>query len=234
MISGSRLAVLSWLGAGYGIGESGGGAIIDASQFYTNSPTGSGVNFAQQGLQRIDVPWRDQRSIIDVQAWIQDFMSDTKRVAIQQQIDAGVIASQEFANGLSICDLSGFPYDEDVNFGTSLGDPLLNASLNIWPMVWPGAEGSKISDMMMVDGTLQFNADFASPPSSRNYRFRTDEVTMFTPTKIEDLMDALQVPHVDRGGSFVNVPKYDTSRLGSARTAAFLPQKIVPKSAVGG
>ncbi len=232
VISGARLAAMSWLGAGYGIGEAGGAPIIDANQFYTNAPVGSGVNFAQQGLQRMDVPWRDQRSVIDVQSWIHDFMLDIKRVALQQQVDAGTVLTQEWANGLTVCDQSGFPFDEDVNFGTALGDPLLTPALGMWPLVWPGAEGAKIADMMMVDGTLQFNADFATSPSSRAHRFRTDEVTMFTPTKIQDLMDALQVPHVDRGGAYVNLPKYDTSRLGSARTAAFLPQKIVPKSAV--
>lgn len=242
VISGSRIAVMSWLGAGRNNGGEGGGYTVDPCQFYVNAAPGSGVNFAQQGLQRMDIPWRDQRSVIDVQSWIQDFLSDIKRNPTVTQADAQAALSEQFLSfGLNPCDLSGFPFAQDItttidtgfNFGANIiGDPLLNPALTFWPMVWPSGEGSKIADMMMADGTLQFSADFADAPSSRAYRFRTDEVTMFTPEKIMDLMDALQTPHQARGGSFVYVPKYDGARMGSARTAAFLPQKIVPVKAV--
>jgi hypothetical protein len=241
VISGSRIAVMSMLGVGPTVTVVESDVQVDPNKFYTNAAAGSGVNFAEQGLSRLDIPWRDQRSVIDVQSWIQDFMTDIKRVPLQQQWGANEALTIEAENGLILSDLSGFPYDEDIvaQFNSlpsapAVGDPLLNPHLGFWPIIWPSAEGSKVADMQMVDGTLQHSMDFATPPSSRAYRFRTDEVTMFTPDKMMDIMDALQVPHVNRGGQNVYIPKYDGSRMGSQRVAAFLPQKIVPKSAVGG
>jgi len=235
VMSGSRLAIMSWLGAGaLSLDEV--PFLIDPCQFYTNAPAGSGVNFAQQGLQRIDIPWRDQRSIIDVQAFLHSFYSDIKRSSIVQQVNASTIATDEWIAGLTNCDLSGFPNMEDILAGGAgglmAGDPLLNPALTLWPMIWPGSEQSKIADMQMVDGTLPFSADFGTSPSSRPYRWRTDEVCQWSPNGILDLMDDIKRPHVSRGGAYALVPKYDGARMSSDRVAAFLPQKVVLASAL--
>ncbi len=231
VMSGSRMAIMSWLGAGALSGDEV-PFLIDPCQFYTNAPAGSGVNFAQQGIQRIDIPWRDQRSIIDVQAFLHSFYSDIKRDNIRQQINDRVIASDDWIAGLTVCDLSGFPNQEDILRSIMSGDPLLNAALTLWPMIWPPSEQGKIADMQMVDGTLPFSADFATSPSSRPYRWRTDEVCQWSPTGILDLMDDIKRPHVQRGGQYALVPKYDGARMASDRVAAFLPQKVVLASAL--
>ena len=218
VVTGSRLAVLSWLGSGSG--QQIGSNFFD-NGFYAGTPTGSGLNFGLNGLSRLEVPWRDQRSVDDVTAWIASFLADTQRVRQLPQIDPAAPLNIQ-------ADCTEFPFNQDPSVAP-VGDPLLGRNLNFWPLIWPAAMGEKIADMQQVDGTLSFTASFSGTPITGpvlNY-FRSDEYCQFTQAKVRDLMMRMGLPHKADGGQYDVVPKYSGAKKSSLVTAGYLPLKIV-------
>ena len=223
IVSGSRLGVLSWLATGYGPTVD--GALQDEDNGYYDvlAPSG-GLNFSINAINRIDIPWRDQRSIDEVTAFCAAFYADVMRVRRLGQIDGGI-----GAGGVQY-DNADFPFNQDDALAaTSLGgDPILSPNLNFFPLIWPYGRGSKISDMMQVDGSLSLTASFGNPDDlSIVNLFRTHEFCQFTQVKTREIMARMGLGHKLDGGDYDVVPAYHDQKRSSERTAAYLPMQIV-------
>jgi hypothetical protein len=115
--SGSRLGVLSWLLKGATPGSS-----FYDNGFYAGTPSGSGINFGTNALTRLEIPWRDQRSVDDVSAWISAFFADAARTRALPQLDTAFNAIQY--------DVTDFPFNVNLSDVLSPSDPLIASNLN--------------------------------------------------------------------------------------------------------
>lgn len=215
VVSGSRLAILSWLGQGDSSDISDQG---HDSGFY-QAFAGGGILFKTAQLQRLDVPFRDQVSIDSVSSFVSSFLAETK--AIRHRTNTSAIGA-----AYAQSDLAGWPFAMDPLL-TVAQLQLMNDALNFFPIVWVGA-GDKISDLQKVDGDLSFTATLGNPPSSSTlHLFRTDEICGFSANKVLDLMDRMGLSHTSRGGSYGYVPKYADAKRADESTQWGMPLKIV-------
>lgn len=223
VISGSRLAVLSWLAKGFI--TSGGSSPVGDNGFYAAFGGSGGQQFGTNGLTRLDVPFRDQVSVDDVSAWLESFLSDTNPIRMFENL-AQVTGQQ---------DVTQWPFVLGVPNATAVTQTqpggttqtLINNLLDFFPLIWP-APGDKISDFQKVNGDLSFTATQPNPPGSSILNlFRSDEVCGFTPDKVMDLMDRMGMPHVQRGGTYDFVPKYAGAKKADNTTVWGFPLKII-------
>jgi len=214
--AGSRLAVLSWLFKGSSQTD----AIYD-SGFYAQFG-GGGILPGTAGINRLDVPFRSQVSIDDVNAWVESFLSDVGPTRYHPNIVTEA-SSNDLADWPYVMD----PVEAALNYNATSPRSLINDALNFMPLVWPG-HYDKISDMQKVNGDLSFSCSFGgTPPSNVLNLFRTDEICGFTPQKIYDIMERMGLRHVDQGGSFNVVPKYAGAKKADVTTVWGFPLKIV-------
>ena len=215
VVAGARLAILSWLGAGAS-------QIPNASDagFYT-AFSGGGLLFGTNGVNRLDVPFRDQVSIDAVSAWLGSFLADSNPQRVRESLSGIATAITRTQN-----DMAGWPYAQNPNV-TNVSQSLINDGLNFWPLIWPGRFG-KIADMQKVDGDLSFTASLTTPPANAIlHLFRSDEVCGFTAAKVMDLMERMGLPHKSRGGAYDYIPKYESSKRADDTTQWGMPLKIV-------
>jgi hypothetical protein len=223
VISGSRLAVLSWLAKGETI--NGASDTIGDNGFYASFGGSGGQAFGTNGLSQIDVPFRDQFSVNDVNAWLEAFLSDTNPIRM---------FGDQVVEPTNITDITQWPFVDSpsvtqVDSATNAGAPttsLVCDLLDFWPMIWP-VPSDKISDFQKVNGDLSFTATQPNPTGSILNLFRTDEVCGFTPDKVMDLMDRMGLPHKQRGGQYQFVPKYAGSKKADPTTVWGFPLKII-------
>ena len=224
VISGSRLAILSWLAKGIQSQNSALGSPSDAG-FYAAFGNSGGIGFGTAGLTRLDIPFRDQVSIDDVSAWLESFLADCNPIRMFENLNIGS------NNGLWN-DVNQWPFimqpgqalegSFPLNPPSLVGDPL-----DFWPLVWPG-RFEKIADMQKVNGDLSFTATLTTPPGNAVlHLFRTDEVCGFTPDKVHDLMERMGLPHAQKGGAFEVVPKFAGAKKADLTTTFGMPLKIV-------
>lgn len=224
VISGSRLAVLSMLAKGFTV--NGAADTVGDNGFYSAFGGTGGPAFGTNGLIRVEVPFRDQIGIDDVNAMLESFLSDTNPIRM-------------FANGSvtssDICDITQFPFVMDptnaqavsaTGAGGAGPQTLVCDLLDFWPLIWP-QPGDKISDFQKVSGDLSLQMNFSNPPGSILNLFRTDEVCGFTPQKVKDLMDRMGMPHSDDGGGYDFVPKYAGAKRADATTVWGFPMKVI-------
>jgi hypothetical protein len=226
VISGSRLAVMSWLANGFSV--NGGGP---DNGFYAAFGGSGGQQFGTNGLTRLDVPFRDQVSIDDVSAWLESFLSDCNPIRMFEALNqilavAGGQLPGDITQWPFVMGASGTQQISQTDFSGPT-QSLVSNLLDFWPMIWP-APGDKISDFQKVNGDLSFTATQPNPPGSSILNlFRTDEVCGFTPDKVMDLMDRMGMPHVQRGGTYEFVPKYAGAKKADPTTVWGFPLKII-------
>lgn len=213
VMPGARLAVLSWLMAGKTSGASG-----SDNGFYAAFGGGGLTGLGTNGLTRLDIPWRSQVSVDDVNAWFESFLSDVG--PIRQFFNIG---TEPQGN-----DLSQWPFVMAPSLSTgSTFQSLISDIADFFPLIWPGFN-DKISDFQKVNGDLSFTATLTTPPGSNIlHLFRTDEVCGFTMAKVMDLMDRMGLSHVQRGGAYDVVPKYAGAKRADPTTFWGFPLKIV-------
>jgi hypothetical protein len=214
VVSGSRLALLSWLMQGTSTT-----ATAKDNGFYAQFG-GGGILPGTAGINRLDVPFRAQVSIDDVNAWLESFLSDDNPVRYHPNIPFEGQAN----------DLADWPYIMDPTaaavkyFGAA---SMVNDGLDFWPLIWP-QPGDRISDFQKVNGDLSFTVTFGgTPPGNVLNLFRTDEVCGFTPAKVYDIMNRMGLPHVDQGGQYTVIPKYAGAKKADATTVWGFPLKII-------
>ena len=214
VVSGSRLALLSWLMQGTSTT-----ATAKDNGFYAQFG-GGGILPGTAGINRLDVPFRSQVSIDDVNAWLESFLSDDNPVRYHPNIPFEGQAN----------DLADWPYIMDPTaaavkyFATA---SMVNDGLDFWPLIWP-QPGDRISDFQKVNGDLSFTVTFGgTPPGNVLNLFRTDEVCGFTPAKVYDIMNRMGLPHVDQGGQYTVIPKYAGAKKADATTVWGFPLKII-------
>lgn len=215
--SGSRLAIMSWLSKGDQV--NGGGGNVGDNGFYAAFGGSGGPLFGTNGLSRLDIPFRDQVSIDDVSAWLEAMLSDCNPVRMFENLNVGSL------NALAT-DICQWPFmmAPKLNIGTTT---IVNDQLDFFPLIWV-SPFDKISDMQKVNGDLTFTATQPSPPGSAILNlFRTDEVCGFTPDKVMDLMERMGLPHRDRGGNYLYVPKYSGAKKADPTTIWGFPLKII-------
>ncbi len=214
--AGSRLAVLSWLFKG-----SSQTASVYDSGFYAQFG-GGGILPGTAGINRLDVPFRSQVSIDDVNAWLESFLSDVGPVRYHPNISTETTAN----------DLCDWPFVMDPTEAQNLYQAtnprsLVNDALDFFPLIWPG-HYDKLSDMQKVNGDLSFTCSFGgTPPSNVLNLFRTDEVCGFTPQKVYDIMERMGLRHVDQGGQYNVSPKYAGAKKADMSTIWGFPLKII-------
>jgi len=217
--AGSRLAVLSWLFAG----DSQTSQAHD-SGFY-QAFGGGGILPGTAGINRLDVPFRSQVSVDDVNAWLECFLSDVGPTRFKDN-------ATDNNGGTDANDLADWPYAMDqvlvaADYYNGTTRSLVNDALDFWPLVWPG-HYDKISDMQKVNGDLSFTVTYGgTPPGNVLNLFRTDEICGFTPQKVYDIMARMGLPHVDQGGAYNIVPKYAGAKKADLTTVWGFPLKIV-------
>ena len=213
--AGSRLAILSWLFKG----SSATGGSSD-NGFYPALSPGGGILPGTAGITRLDVPFRSQVSVDDVNAWLESFLSDVGPLRFHPNIP-----QEPNAN-----DLADWPYVMDGTRAASAyfaSASMINDALDFWPFIWPG-QYDKIADFQKVNGDLSFTTTFGgTPPGNVSNLFRTDEVCGFTPQKIYDIMNRMGLPHVDQGGAYTVIPKYSGAKKADATTVWGFPLKII-------
>jgi hypothetical protein len=211
VVQGCRLVTLSWLFSGVSL----------TSNFHDNgfyaAFAGGGILPATAGINRIDVPFRDQVSIDAVEAWIGSFIADTR--CVRHRVDTSALV------GLVDNDLAQFPFCMDATQTKGVQSYVTDA-LDFWPMVWPG-HNCKISDMQKVDGDLSFTASQGGSTSNVLNLFRTDEVMGFSTAKVMDLMDRMGLVHKARGGRYDFIPKYADPKRADDTTTWGMPLKII-------
>lgn len=214
VVQGCRLSKLSWLSKG----DSASASFHD-NGFYQAFAAGGGILFGTTGINRLDVPFRDQQSVNAVSAWIGSFLADTAPTRFRAVSNAA--GTPDIDN-----DMSGWPYVMDGS-RTANTTSYIQDALDFWPLVWNGRD-AKIADMQKVDGDLTFSADLTTPPGAPvTHLFRTEEICAFTEAKAMDLMERMGLPHKARGGQFVYVPKYGGAKRADDTTQWGMPLKIV-------
>jgi hypothetical protein len=225
--SGSRLAVLSWLAAGYDTTHVSATGSSHDNGFYAAFGGSGGQNFGTNGLNRLDVPFRGQVSIDDVSAWLEAFLSDCNPIRMFQNLVP--------SPGVIMGDITQFPFVDSISNTNAIAvtgsmgptTSLISDALDFFPLIWP-QPGDKISDFQKVNGDLSFTATQPSPPGASILNlFRTDEVCGFTPDKVMDLMARMGLPHKQRGGSYLYVPKYAGAKKADDTTIWGFPLKII-------
>lgn len=212
VMPGSRLAVLSWLMKGRSSGTS---ATLPDNGYYAAFGTG-GLQLGTNGLQRMDVPFRNQASVDDVNAWFESFISDTRPIPMLDNLTAiGAVSN----------DMAGWPNIMDPT-STQTQQSFISDNANFFPMIWPGML-DKISDFQKVNGDLSFTATFGTPGSSVLNLFRTDEICSYTMAKVYDIMARMGLPHKDTGGAYTVVPKYESNKRADPTTRWGFPLKII-------
>lgn len=213
--SGSRLAILSWLFQGI---SSTGGAKDNG--FYAQFG-GGGILPGTAGINRLDVPFRSQVSVDDVNAWLESHLSDVGPLRFQPNINVETVAN----------DLADWPNVMDPAAAASAyyaNNSLVGDQLDFWPLVWPG-HYEKIADMQKVNGDLSFTTTFGgTPPNNVLNLFRSDEICGFTPAKMYDIMERMGLRHVDQGGAYTVIPKYAGAKKADPSTIWGFPLKIIP------
>jgi hypothetical protein len=223
VISGSRLATMSWLAKGVTV--NGNTDTVGDNGFYAAFGGSGGMAFGSNGLNRLDIPFRDQVSIDDVSAWLESFLSDCNPIRMFEALNV---------TGANVDDITQFPFVDSpsttmTNSFTTFGgtsQSLVCDLLDFFPLIWP-SPGDKISDMQKVNGDLSFTATLSTPPAAILNLFRTDEVCGFTPDKVMDLMDRMGLPHKQRGGQYIYVPKYAGAKKADDTTVWGFPLKII-------
>lgn len=221
VISGSRLAIMSWLAKGATVN----GISSSDNGFYSAFGGSGGPQFGTNGLTRLDIPFRDQVSIDDVSAWLESFLSDCNPIRMFQNLNV---------TATDLCDVDQWPFLDSATATQAIAATLVGGSqslicdlLDFFPMIWVGPY-DKISDMQKVNGDLSFSATQPSPPGAAILNlFRTDEICGFTPDKVMDLMDRMGLPHKQRGGQFLYVPKYAGAKKADETTIWGFPLKII-------
>jgi hypothetical protein len=217
VVAGCRLAVMSWLSSGLSnIGNPGG----HDNGFYAAFAAGGGILFGTNGLNRMDLPWRMQKSINAVSAWIGAFLADEGPIRFRANLSAGATVTDN--------DMANWPYTMDPS-NTDGQQSLINDALDFFPIVWPDARPfGKIADMQKVNGDLVFSADLTTPPGAPvTHMFRTDELLAFSRTKVLDIMDRMGQSHADRGGAWRYIVKYGDPKVANQSTQWGMPLKIV-------
>lgn len=219
VISGSRLAVLSWLATG--IAVNGTGDAVGDNGFYGAFGGAGGPAFGTNGLNRLDVPWRDQTSIDDVSAWLESFLADCNPVRMFENLNVT-------GNNTFWTDINQWPFVMAGSSATigAVAQSLIADFLDFWPLVWV-PPGAKIADMQKVNGDLSFTASWTSAPDVALNLFRSDEICGFTPDKVMDLMDRMGLTHQQRGGAYIYVPKYAGAKKADPTTTWGFPLKII-------
>lgn len=222
VISGSRLAVLSWLAKGATV--NGLTDVVGDNGFYAAFGGSGGQAFGTNGLNRLDIPFRDQNSIDDVTAWLESFLSDCNPVRMFQNLNI---------SSTNLCDVDQWPFLDGATATQAIAATIVGANqtlvsdlLDFFPLIWVSPY-DKISDMQKVNGDLSFSASQPNPTGSILNLFRTDEVCGFTPDKVMDLMDRMGLPHKQRGGNFLYVPKYAGAKKADDTTIWGFPLKII-------
>jgi hypothetical protein len=218
--AGARLAVLSWLFSG----------ASQTANFHDNGYYaqfgGGGFLPGTAGINRLDVPFRSQVSVDDVNAWIESFLSDVGPTRYRPN------ASQETnaAPGTRSNDLSDWPNVMDpvaCETGYFAVTSLIGNQLDFLPLVWPG-HYDKISDMQKVNGDLSLSVSFGgTPPGNVLNLFRSDEICGFTPAKVYDIMERMGLRHVDQGGQYKVIPKYAGAKAADLSTIWGFPLKVI-------
>lgn len=227
VISGSRLATMSLLSKGFNVTSGSTSNPVGDNGYYAAFGGAGGPLFGSNGLSRIEIPFRDQIGIDDVNAMLESFLSDCNPVRMfQDGLD----------NNAPFTDVTQFPFVDGAaaaeavlitGGGTSSpAQSLVCDLLDFWPLIWP-QPGDKISDFQKVNGDLSLQLNWTTPPGNILNLFRTDEVCGFTPDKVKDLMDRMGMPHVDRGGTYDFVPKYAGAKRADATTIWGFPLKII-------
>lgn len=224
VISGSRLAALSWLARGAQASGDVTAAVGD-NGFYAAFGGSGGQLFGTNGLTRLDIPFRDQVSVDDVNAWLESFLSDCNPIRMLDNFNITLT---------DVCDVNQWPFVDEASATAAVTatqpggttQSLICDLLDFFPLIWP-APGEKISDMQKVNGDLSFTASQPNPTASVLNLFRSDEVCGFTPDKVMDLMDRMGLPHKDRGGSYIYVPKYAGAKKADPTTVWGFPLKII-------
>ncbi len=218
--SGSRLALLSWLFKGVS------GTMGPQDNGFYAAFGGGGFLAGDALINRLDLPFRSQVSIDDVNAWLEAFISDVGPVRYRPN----AIQESPAAPGARSNDLSDWPnvmdpvICENSYFQTG---SLVGNQLDFFPLIWP-QPGQKISDMQKVNGDLSLTVSFGgTPPGNVLNLFRTDEVCGFTPGKVYDIMERMGLRHVDQGGQYSFVPKYSGAKRADLSTIWGFPLKIV-------
>jgi hypothetical protein len=212
--AGSRLAVLSWLFQGIGTG---GG---HDNGFYAPFG-GGGILPGTAGINRLDVPFRSQVSVDDVNAWLESFLSDVGPTRFHPNINVET-TSNDLADWPNVMD----PTQAANAYFTALSS-LVGNQLDFWPLIWPG-HYDKITDMQKVNGDLSFTVTFGgTPPGNVLNLFRTDEICGFTPQKVYDIMQRMGLPHVDQGGQYTVIPKYAGAKKADLTSVWGFPLKII-------
>jgi hypothetical protein len=220
--AGCRLAVLSWLFSG----DSATASAHDAGYYQTFG--GGGFLPGTAGINRLDVPFRSQVSIDDVNAWLESFISDVGPIRFHPNIGVETTAND-------LCDWPFLmdPVRAQTDYQAVSPRSLINDALNFWPLVWP-SPGEKISDMQKVNGDLSLTVTFGgTPPGNVLNLFRTDEVCGFTPQKVYDIMTRMGLTHVDQGGQYTVVPKYAGAKKADLTTVWGFPLKIIKVAGAG-
>lgn len=218
--SGSRLALLSWLFSGTSQTSNG-----KDNGFY-DAFGGGGFLPGTANINRLDVPFRSQVSIDDVNAWLEAFISDLgpsryRPNAIQESIGAPGTRSNDLSDWPNVMD----PVAAETAYFARTS--LMGDQLDFFPLIWP-QPGQKISDMQKVNGDLSLTVSFGgTPPGNVMNLFRTDEVCGFTPGKVYDLMERMGMRHVDQGGQYSYVPKYAGGKKADLSTIWGFPLKLI-------
>src|SRR5262245_36845076 len=146
VMPGSRLAVLSWLMAGKSSGAS---ATPGDNGFYAAFGGGGLTGLGTNGLTRLDVPFRSQVSVDDVNAWFESFISDVGPTRFVENLNA---------TGANWNDLAEWPFvmAPSLTLGGT-NQSLINDIADFFPLIWPG-HYDKISDFQKVNGDLSFTA----------------------------------------------------------------------------
>ena len=225
VISGSRLAALSLLSKGYNT-QAGNTTSTNCGDngYYAAFGGGGGPTFGGNGLIRVEVPFRDQVGIDDVNAMLESFLSDCNPIRM---------FPNEPNTYVAFGDVSQFPFVDSPSLVQALaatlvggGQSLVCDLLDFWALIWP-QPADKISDFQKVNGDLNVNLNWTTPPGNILNLFRTDEVCGFTPDKVKDLMGRMGMPHVDNGGTYDFVPKYAGAKKADATTIWGFPLKII-------
>jgi len=225
VVPGCRVAVLSWLSQGATSAVPG---PFHDNGFYAAFAANAGILFGTNGINRLDLPWRMQKSINAVSAWVGGFLADSGPIRYR--------ANLADSAGISDKDLCGWPYTMDPANTPATVQSLINDALNFFPIVWPGElrGQSKISDMQKVNGDLVFSADLTTPPNTPiTHLFRTDEVLAFSRAKVLDIMDRMGMSHVERGGVWKYTTKYEQPKGANPNTQWGMPLKIVAANQPG-
>lgn len=228
VISGSRLAILTWLSKGVTSSGDAGSPGGDNGFYQAFGNSGGplfGTTGGGNGLTRLDVPFRDQVSVDDISAWLESFLADCN--PIREFINMNIINTNN-------CDISQWPFVDEATATAAIAATTVGSTqslvcnlLDFFPLIW-SAPGEKISDMQKVNGDLSFTATQPNPPGAAILNlFRSDEVCGFTADKVMDLMDRMGLPHKNRGGNYIYVPKYADSKKADPTTVWGFPLKIV-------